>query len=330
MPRGRSRKQPAEGPKVPLTPDWEEHLLVRAAWLAYVGGLTQDQVAQQLGLHRTRVNRMLAQAREQGIVQVTINAKIASCVALEGVLSERYGLKEAIVVPSPSDEALVPQTVAVAAGRALSDRLHEGMAVGIGWGRTLRLSMKSVPVRPIADLSVVALLGTLTEGSVLNAYESASRLADILDARCHYLAAPIFAESERTRDVFVNERILREAFAAARKVDLALVSVGSLDRGATMRRLGVLDDADITALRELGATGDLCAHFIDADGQLVDHPINRRVIGLAPADLAGIETVILASGGRDKAAVLRGALRLGVVDVLVTDEGAAEAILALG
>src|SRR6478735_2316347 len=87
-----------EGGMIPVV-DREEQLLVRAAWLSYVGGLTQAQIAKRLGLNRIRVNRMLAQARDQGIVQIRINAKIASCVALEEQLTERYGLAEAIVVP---------------------------------------------------------------------------------------------------------------------------------------------------------------------------------------------------------------------------------------
>jgi DNA-binding transcriptional regulator LsrR (DeoR family) len=73
--------------------------------------------------------------------------------------------------------------------------------------------------------------------------------------------------------------------------------------------------------------GDVCAHWIDANGKAVDHPLNRRVIALSPEDLRPIETVIVASGGMDKVPALRATLRLGVVDVLVTDEKAAAGIL---
>jgi len=323
------RKKAEKGTALPHEPlDRDEQLLVRAAWLSYVGDLTQAQIAKRLGLNRIRVNRMLAQAREQGIVQVRINAKIANCVALEEQLAARYGLSEAIVVPSPPDPDLVPQTIAVAAGRALSERIEEGMSIGIGWGRTLRLSIKSVAVRPVSRLTVVSLLGSLTGGSVLNAYETASRFSDLFDARCYYFAAPILADTEETRDVFVRQRILQDAFERAHNVDLAFMSVGPLGRNTTNFQLGLLSEDDIRTLGQAGAVGDLCAHFIDENGELVDHPLNRRVIALAPKALREIKTVILASGGRDKIAVLRAALRLGVVNVLVTDEEAAQGILA--
>lgn len=111
----------------------DEHLLVRAAWLSYVGGLTQAQIAKRLGINRIRVNRMLAQARDQGIVQIRINSKVADCVALEERLRERFSLAEAIVVPTPPDPDLIPRTIAVAAGEALSSRIREGLSVGVGW-----------------------------------------------------------------------------------------------------------------------------------------------------------------------------------------------------
>jgi DNA-binding transcriptional regulator LsrR (DeoR family) len=313
-------------PPVP-TLDREEQLLVRAAWLSYVGGLTQAQIAKRLGLNRIRVNRMLAQARDQGIVQIRINSKVASCVGLEERLRERYGVADVTVVPTPPDGALIPQTVAIAAGEALSKRIRSGMSVGVGWGRTLRLSLKSLNVRPAENLSVVSLLGGLTRGSALNVYELASQLADLYDAECFYVAAPIYTDTEATRDLLIRQPILEDAFAHARAVDLAFLSVGGLDMGATNFRLGLVDEEDLVSLRKAGAVGDICAHWIDEHGRIVDHPLNRRVIALSPENLRDIETVILASGGRDKAPALRAALRLGVVDVLVTDESAAAAVL---
>ena len=126
----------------------------------------------------------------------------------------------------------------------------------------------------------------------------------------------------------MRQPIIQDAFDRARKVDLAFVSVGALDMKATNFRLGVVNETDLASLRKAGAVGDLCAHWIDEHGAVIDHPLNRRVIALSPVHLADIETVILASGGRDKVPVLKAALRLGIVDVLVTDEVAAAGILA--
>ena len=82
------------------------------------------------------------------------------------------------------------------------------------------------------------------------------------------------------------------------------------------------------SLTEAGAVGDLCGYYMNADGQLIDHPLNRRVIGLSPDALRKIKTVILAGGGPDKVTVMRAALRMGTLSAMVTDERTAEAILA--
>ena len=318
----RSAEPPALAPI-----DREQQLATRAAWAYYVEGLTQAEVARRLGLNRVRVNRLLAQAREAGIVQIRINAKLADCAALEGRLVGRFGLQNAVVVPTPGDPALVPQAIAAEAGHALSERIRPGMSVGIGWGRTLRFSLRSVESRPVHPLSVVSLLGGLTRGSVLNAYETAFHLADLFGAECFYIAGPVFADTGELRDLLLRQGLVREALERARAVDVALVSVGSLSDDATMLRLGLLAPGEAAELRRLGAVGDLCCHWIDGEGRLVDHPLNGRVLSISPGDLAAVETVILASGGPDKVPVLRGALTLGVVDVLVTDAATASALL---
>jgi DNA-binding transcriptional regulator LsrR (DeoR family) len=317
---------PVTGPQLFVDP--EEQLTTRAAWLYFVAGLTQAQIGKQLGLNRTRVNRLLAQARDQGLVQINITGKLANCVVLEDQLIRRFGLDEATVVPTPPDQALIPQVIATAAGAALTARLKEGMSVGVGWGRTLRLSLQSVPRRSLTHLSVVSLLGGLTRGSAMNPHETASHLADLFDAQCYYIAAPALTDTETTRDILIAQPMLREVFERGAKVDLAFISVGELTRTCTMARVGLISMTEVSDLQKAGAVGDICAHWIDAEGQLVDHPLNSRVVALSPYKLRDIPCVVIASGGLNKASVLRGALKGDMCNVLITDEQTAIAILA--
>lgn len=308
--------------------DQDEQRATRAAWLYFVAGLTQAQIAKQLGLNRTRVNRLLAQARGDGLVQIRITGRLAGCVELEEKLKSTFELEDAIVVPTPPDQALVPQVIATAAGAALTQRLKDGMSVGVGWGRTLRLSLQSVPRRPLQHLSVVSLLGGLTRGAAMNPHETASHLADLVDAQCYYVAAPALTDTESTRDVLMAQPMLREVFEKGERVDLAFLSVGELTATSTMTRVGLVSRQDVDELVAAGAVGDICAHWIDRDGALVDHPLNRRVVALSPEKLRGIPCVIVASGGKAKIAGLRGVLRGRMADVLITDEVTAKGILA--
>jgi DNA-binding transcriptional regulator LsrR (DeoR family) len=307
----------------------EEQMATRAAWLYFVAGLTQAQIGKKLGINRTRVNRLLAQARDQGLVQINITGRLADCVALEERLKKQYGLDDVTVVPTPPDQALIPQVIATAAGAALAERLKDGMSVGVGWGRTLRLSIQSVPRRSMKRLSVVSLLGGLTRGSAMNPHETASHLADLVGAQCYYVAAPALTDTESTRNLLIAQPMLREIFEKGEKVDLAFLSVGELSHTCTMRRVGLVSRDEVDSLVEAGAVGDICAHWVDDEGHLVDHPLNSRVVALSPEKLRGIPCVVIASGGKSKTAALRGVLKGGMCDVLITDEQTAKAILAM-
>lgn len=319
-------REDAESAVPPLV-DRDEQLATRAAWLYFVSGLTQAQIGKHLGINRIRVNRLLAEARERGLVQIRITGKLAECVALEDKLVQQFGLSEAIVVPTPPSAAQIPQAIAAATGAALAARLQNGQSVGVGWGRTLRHSLQSVPRRSLNRLSVVSLLGGLTRGAAVNPHETASHLADLLDAQCYYVAAPALTDTEETRDILIAQTMLREVFERGAKVDLALLSVGELSSTCTMARVGLITPREVDELRGAGAVGDICAHWIDAQGRLVDHPLNRRVVALAPQRLTGIPCVMIASGGPGKVGVLHGVMAGGMTDVIVTDEQTAAAVL---
>jgi DNA-binding transcriptional regulator LsrR (DeoR family) len=309
--------------------DREEQLATRAAWLYFVGGLTQAQIGKKLGINRIRINRLLAQAREQGLVQIRITGRLAGCVELEEKLKKRFDLEGAVVVPTPPNQALIPHVIGAAAGSLLAERLKDGMSVGVGWGCTLRLSLRSVPRRPLRKLSVVSLMGGLTRGAAMNPHETASHLADLVDAQCYYIAAPALADSEATRDVILGQPAIRDVFDRIRGLDLALVSVGDLDPKSTIMRVGLVGREDLASLQKAGAAGDLCCHWLDELGRVVDHPLNRRAIAPQPLALKQIPCVIVPSGGPHKVRILHGALHAGMIDVLITDEATAAGVLAL-
>jgi DNA-binding transcriptional regulator LsrR (DeoR family) len=301
---------------------------VRAAWLYYVEGLTQEQIAETLGLNRIKIIRMLAAARTEGLIKIRIDGRAAQQVALERGLIARFGLAEAVVVPRARDPDSTAALVGYAAGTWLSDRLRDKISVAVGWGQTLNLALRGMQPRQIEGMSVVSLLGGLTHSRSINPSAVARRVADLFGADCFQLTAPVFVTNPQTREALWREPTLRDLLDRARAADIALVSVGDVQAHSTLFREGMLPRADLSPLRKAGAVGDLLCHFIDAGGRLVDHPVNRRVMAVGPADLAGIGLVAIAAGGAGKEQAIRAALRASAAKVLITDEGAAEALLA--
>jgi DNA-binding transcriptional regulator LsrR (DeoR family) len=298
---------------------------VRAAWLYYMEGLTQDAVAAQLGMTRLKVNRLLAEARATGLVHISINSRLSTCLALEGELRRVCGLRDAVVVPTPQDAALLPVLLGRMAGEWMSRFLEatKVRGIGVGWGATLREAIRYVKPGQWPGINVNSIMGGLTRGLEINTFETASALAARLGARCSYLAAPLYASSEKSRNTLVSQDVFKESFEAMAANDVALLSVGDISERSLLIRYGLPRDVTAASLKRAGAVGDIVGQFLDMAGEPVDHPLNQRVISPTLKVLAGIPTVIVASGGINKAPIIAAVLRKKLVSVLVTDEATA-------
>ena len=178
------------------------------------------------------------------------------------------------------------------------------------------------------DPQVLTILGPGGTGKTRFAIELARRLADLLGGRCRYLNAPLVVDSEEVASALLRQRGVRDTLAAAGQADVALVGIGALiPEVSSLLRAGYLSRRGLADIRRTGAVGDVCGHLFTAEGRLVESEFQRRVIAIAAAPLSRIPRVIGVAAGRRKAEAVLGALRCGLVNVLVTDEETARAVL---
>jgi lsr operon transcriptional repressor len=300
----------------------EEELQARVAWHYYVGNLTQQEIAQRIGSNRVRVNRLLAASRESGLVQITINSKIAPCVALEETLVKRFGLECAVVVPTGANAEANNAALGIGAANYFSKQIVAGQTIGLGWGRTIRAVLRAMPQRSYGAVSAVSLQGGLSHCPSINTFDIVSDFAGICRADGYIFAAPIYVSSQKARDVILQEGTVRETYDLARNADLALLTAGDLTESLVVQ-YGIDKPEQLRTLQKAGAVGDMLGHFMDEDGELIDHPLNRRTVAITLDDLRKIKRVILVSGGAKKYQVTRAALRGRYPSVLVTDEDTA-------
>lgn len=312
---------------------WAEQLAVRIAWSYYLLGMTQQEIAAELGLNRVRVNRILAEARRRGLVRITIASKLTENIDLEHRLKERFGLDHAEVVlglnpPSHSQEydTRLAEILGAAACEPMARHFQDGMTIGVGWGVTLKAFAESMPDLPLRDAAVVSMLGTLTRRSSMDAFEATTVLSARLHAECFYLPGPIVCDSEASRDTVMRQPMLREVLNRALSADLAVVSVGGLDSG-TIRRMRFVDEDEFRDVGRAGAIGNFLGYYIDDQAAVIDHPVNRRVIGVRPEDIAAIPQRFMISGGPTKVPALSAILSRGLLTGLVTDTRTARMLL---
>ena len=299
----------------------------RAAWLYFVEGRTQGEIADILGVNRVAVVRLIAEARRRGEVRVTITAPLAELVEIERALELRFGIGRVLVAPV-SDPATDPvRVIAAAAGNYLNATMRPGLTVGVGWGRTLHASLGFIAGRSLEDFRVVSLLGGLAAARRFNPAEFAWQFAEQFQGEGYLIPAPALVDSPETKHALLEHCGLAEVFEMADHLDVLLLSVGAIETVTTSYRMGHLSEADRRGLIEAGAVGDILYHFIDENGQVLDHQVNRRVMAVGLDRLERTPERVLVSGGPEKLRALKGAIKALRPTVLITDQITAQNLL---
>jgi DNA-binding transcriptional regulator LsrR (DeoR family) len=250
------------------------------------------------------VSRLLARARATGIVRIEVTQPEGTHQRLEHELEEGFGIREALVIPGRSESPTATRrALGQAAAEYLDRALKGGERIGVSWGTTLRAVIDSVRPRPIETV-VVPLVGGLGQAAPeIHANELARRLAELYGGRVHLLHAPAIVARRSVRDALLSDDRIANVLELARRVDVALVGIGALIPSSTLVESGYVSAAEMAAVRQQGAVGDICTRAFSSDG----------------VSMAGLE----------KAEAILGALAGGLVDVLVTDSIAARAVLRL-
>lgn len=309
--------------------DAEEQLLVRLAYACEVQRMTQAQAAEAFGLTRLRVNRALSEARERGIVRVSINSPLGPCVALEAELVEMFDLHTATVAPVGGEHFNAHNVLGAALGQFLTrflsrDDVH---LFGMSWGNTLNMATRFMEPLNRPDLEITSVMGGLTKGSDVNSYEITTRLADLCNAAHSYFTAPVYAASVTSRDILRDQKEFRGSIDKILRADGLALAAGGMAQSLLLAD-GLPEDVTVEQLVAAGAVGDIMGYFLDAEGGLIEHEINARVLGIRLEDLDSLSNVIVAAGGARKLAIIRAILLRRCVDHLVTDEQTAAALVA--
>jgi DNA-binding transcriptional regulator LsrR (DeoR family) len=308
--------------------DGDRSMAARAAWLSYVGGYTQEEIAGRLGVSRVKVNRLIADAIAAGLVRVFIEGTAAECVALEDAITSRWGLQFCTVVPNVDEDALPLRSLSTAGAHYLTGVLdrREAELIGLGHGRTLAEVVRHLPRIPRPEVRFVSLLGSLTRHAAANPFDVIHNLTEITGAESYFMPAPFFADSIEDKRVLMAQKGLKDVFALARAAKLHIVGIGEVGPKAHMLATGTITAEEFRQLERAGAVGEVLGQFLDARGRPVEADINQRAVAVQLAEIKGTRIVAIA-GGRTKTRAIAAVLESRVVTGLITDETTAKAIV---
>jgi DNA-binding transcriptional regulator LsrR (DeoR family) len=307
------------------------YLLSKVSKLYYERSLNQQEIADKLHLSRPKVSRLLQQAQEEGIVQITVHSPPGTFADLEEALESRFGLKEAVVVEAvdAKSQDAISRTIGIAASSYFKRNIQDGDIIGIAWGKTLNAMVNALSPLEVNNTHVVQMIGGLGYSEAEeHATSLCRRLTQLLNSKLTMLPAPGIVDNQTVKKALLSDSHMESVFQLFDQINVAYVGVGAPTPDSVLVRNGaIVREEDLAELTRSGAVGDIVLRFFDIDGHPVAADMDSRVIGISLDQLKRIPHVVGVAGGPQKENVVRGVLRGGWINVLITDQATAKRVL---
>lgn len=304
----------------------ERVLAARVARRYYLDDRSKTEIADELGISRFRVARLLETARRDGTVRISVHSPAGIDADLTEQLQQTFGLRHAVVLDVPDDD---PAVLRRELGHLLGDLLRELVTsddvLGLAWARSLQ---GIAHLSRLASCPVVQLTGAQPGSDFSDVIGLVRRVAHAGGGAPYFYYAPLVAPDAASARVVRRQPDVSRANEMAREVTVAVVGIGAWEATLSTIFDAVEPDARERA-RALGTIGEISGALIDAQGREVRSPLSKRIIGLTVPQLEAIDDVLAVAYGAGKAGAVRAALRGRLVNGLITHQALARELLAL-
>ncbi len=308
---------------------YSDDQLILTARLYFVEGLPQAQIGKLVNVSQSKISRMLALARQRGLVRVTVPEYEPRNLALEHRIQERLSV-ESLVIRAAAGSKIkdLRQIMGYFAAPIVSGWIRSGRKIAVAGGRTMQSLIENMkPSGALQGVTVLQAMGNIDSSpGPYDAVELGRRLAKVSSGTFLTLNTPAILPDAETCSRLLSLEQIRAVMASLAKADIAFVGIGTLENSVFVERKA-LALREIETLRGAGAVGEILGRFYDASGKECASPLRDRVVSLGLEELRRVPNVVAVVSGADRSDAILAAIRGGLVKALVIDEGGASAVL---
>src|SRR5919199_27135 len=303
-------------------------LAAHAAWLYYIAGNTQEEIAAKLNVSRQAAQRLIALAVSEKLIKFRLDHPLSECIALAESLRDKFDLSLCEVVPSDAGSGDTFNGIGVCAATYLEGYLvaKTPTILAFSSGRTLRSMVEQIPSMDQPQHKIVSIIGNMSHYGRAGRNEVVIHLSDRVGSQAYPVPTPVVATSIEEREVLQTQRSFITVKTLAEQAKATFVGISQIAWNAPLHQDGFISDDEVAQLIELGAVGEIAGWAYDRHGVLLQEGTNSRVASV-PLEQPAQRLIIGVAGGGKKGEAILAALHGKLITGLITDEAAAQAIL---
>lgn len=302
-----------------------EEMILKTALYYYEEEITQSEIAKLLKISRPTVAALLQEAKDRGIVKITIQHSQLRTIKLQERLLKKYQLANVKIASTAKEENSLKAAAGKLCVELIEPLLPDIQRLGIGWGTTLFEYVQQANYLHLEPLKIVPLIGG--NGLATVRFHS-NHLAFVLSQKYHcevsYFYAPAITDTQAVKDTLAETNLIKEIMEEGRQVDVAVLGVGDPIHSSTYEKLDYISEKDTALLIKEGIIGDIGGTFFKANGEPLREGIAQRMLGIDLADIQEIKRVVVVATGKEKAKSIQTLLELGCITDLIIDEEIAQ------
>ena len=270
-------------------------------------------------MSRPTVAALLREAKEKGIVKISIVNINTEILNRQEEIKKKYQLKDVLIATS-SDKKQIKQQLGHLCANLIESNIESIHSLGIGWGSTIFEFVQQASFLVANNLTISPLIGGFGDSAIYyHSNHLSFMLAEKYSCNSTYFYSPAIADTSALKQHLLTSENIKQAITNAKNVDTALLSIGNPLNSSTYEQMRYFSPKDFSIMKKSGTIGDLGASFFDDKGDIIIDSVSERMIGISIDDLQKIDNVIVLACGKEKIESVQAILKTNIIDSLIID-----------